>query len=166
MELRPLGNSGLEVSAVALGCWPMAGMSGPGANEEDSLATIRACLELGVNHLDTAYCYGMAGESERFVGQAIAGHRHEFVIATKGGIRWAAGDGRHQVFDASPATLRHQCETSLQRLKIDCIDLLYLHAPDRQTPIAESAGALKRLMEEGKTRAVGVSNGGRSRGQG
>jgi aryl-alcohol dehydrogenase-like predicted oxidoreductase len=156
MELRALGNSGLKVSAVSLGCWPMAGMCSPGTSEENSLATIRACRELGVNHLDTAYCYGMAGESERFVGQAIAGHRDEFVIATKGGIQWAPG--RKQVLDASPSTLRSQCETSLRRLNVDHVDLLYLHSPDGRTPVAESAGELKRLMDEGKTRAVGVSN--------
>lgn len=156
MELRALGNTGLKVSAVSLGCWPMAGMASPGTTEEDSVATIRACLDLGVNHLDTAYCYGMSGESERFVGLTIAGHRDDFVIATKAGIQWAPG--RRQVLDASPDTLRRQCETSLQRLNVDHVDLLYLHSPDGRTPIAESAAMLKRLMEEGKTRAVGASN--------
>ena len=156
MELRALGNSGLKVSAVSLGCWPMAGMCSPGTSEGDSLATIRACIELGINHLDTAHCYGMEGESERFIGRAIAGHRDEFVIATKGGIQWAPG--RKQVLDASPSMLRSQCETSLRRLNVDHVDLLYLHSPDGRTPVAESAGELKRLMEEGKTRAVGVSN--------
>ena len=156
MELRPLGTTGLKVSPVSLGCWPMAGMSSPGTSENDSLATIRACLDLGINHLDTAYCYGMSGESEQLVGRAIAGHRHEFVIATKGGIQWAPE--RKQVLDASPRTLRNQCDASLRRLNVEQVDLLYLHSPDGRTPIAESAGELKRLMEEGKTRAVGVSN--------
>jgi aryl-alcohol dehydrogenase-like predicted oxidoreductase len=156
MEYRPLGPSGIQVSAVALGCWPIAGMTSPGVNDEDSLATIRACFDLGVNHLDTAYCYGREGQSERLIAQALRGRRKEVVLATKAGQHWDdQGQMRH---DASPATLRRQCEESLRRLATDCVELLYLHAPDEKVPIAESAGALRRLLEEGKTRAVGVSN--------
>ncbi len=156
MEHRPLGNTGIQVSVVALGCWPIAGMTSPGVNDADSVATIRACFDLGINHLDTANNYGRSGESERLIALAVAGRRHELVIATKGGLSWDA-EGR-QVFDGSPAALRRQCEESLRRLQTDYVDLLYLHAPDRKLPIEESAAGLRRLMDEGKTRAVGVSN--------
>jgi aryl-alcohol dehydrogenase-like predicted oxidoreductase len=156
MELRPLGNTGITISPVALGCWPIAGMTSPGTSDQDSLATIRACFDLGINHLDTAYCYGRDGESERLVARALGRRRSEMVIATKGGIHW--GPDGSQVKDASPATLRRQCEESLRRLQTDRVDLLYLHAPDPKTPITESAGALRELMSEGKTLSVGVSN--------
>ena len=156
MDYRPLGNSGIEISEISLGCWPIAGMTSPGATEENSLATIRACFDVGINHLDTAYCYGAAGESEKLIARALGNRRDEMVIATKGGIHWEP-DGRAGR-DASPATLRRQCEESLRRLETDRVELLYLHAPDANVPIAESAGALKSLMDEGKTRSVGVSN--------
>ena len=156
MEFRTLGNTDIKVSAIALGCWPIAGMASPGANDEDSLATIRACFELGINHLDTAYCYGRRGESERLIARALADRRDEMVIATKGGLHW--NEQGKQAHDASPATLRHQCEESLRRLGTDHVELLYLHAPDENVPVAESAGALKELIDEGKTRTVGVSN--------
>lgn len=156
MELRPLGNTDIRVSPVAFGAWPIAGMTSPGINDEDSRATIRACLDLGINHIDTAFCYGRNGESERLIAQAIGSRRDEMAIATKGGIDWTAD--RTQIKDARPATLRRQCEESLRRLRTDRVELLYLHAPDPTLPIEESAGAMKELMDEGKTRAVGVSN--------
>jgi aryl-alcohol dehydrogenase-like predicted oxidoreductase len=156
MELRPLGNTGIPVSPVALGCWPIAGLASPGTNDRDSIATIRACFDLGINHLDTAYCYGREGESETLIARAVGGRRAEMVIATKGGLHWDC-DG-NQAHDASPAALRRQCEESLRRLQTDYVDLLYLHAPDPKVPVAESAAALRRLMEEGKTRSVGASN--------
>ncbi len=156
MNYRPLGQTRLQVSEIALGCWPIAGITSPGTNEADSLATIRSCFDLGINHLDTAYMYGRTGESERLIARAIGSRRNEMVIATKCGLHWdAAGNQTH---DARPATLRQQCEESLRRLQTDCVDLLYLHAPDRDVPVAESASELRRLLEEGKTRAVGASN--------
>lgn len=155
-ELRRLGNSGIAVSPVALGCWPIAGMTSLDVNERDSLATIRAAIDSGVNFLDTAYAYGVAGESERMIGQVVAACRERVVIATKGGISWAADGSR--VLDGSPANLRRQCEESLRRLGMDRVELLYLHAPDPNVPLADSAGELRRLQEEGKTRAVGASN--------
>lgn len=154
--LRPLADTGIFVSPVALGCWPISGMTSLDVNETDSLATIREALDCGINFLDTAYAYGAAGESERLIARAIAGRRDDVVLATKGGISWAADKSR--VLDARPATLRRQCEESLKRLATDRVELLYLHAPDPQTPLVESAGELKKLQEEGKTRAVGVSN--------
>ncbi|MEN6450587.1 MAG: aldo/keto reductase [Thermoguttaceae bacterium] len=156
MNYRPLANTGLNVSEVALGCWPIAGMTSPGTSEADSVATIEACFDLGINHLDTAYMYGRSGESERLIARALGRRRNEMVIATKCGLHWDAA-GR-QAHDARPQTLRRQCEESLRRLSTDRVELLYLHAPDRNVPVAESAGELQRLLEEGKTRAVGASN--------
>jgi aryl-alcohol dehydrogenase-like predicted oxidoreductase len=156
MRYRPLGNTGIQVSAVSLGCWPIAGLTSPGVNDEDSIAAIQACFELGINHLDTAHMYGRNGESERLIARALGRRRDEMVIATKGGLHFSASGQRG--IDGSPAMLRRQCEESLRRLETDRVELYYLHAPDPKIPIAESAGELKRLLEEGKTRAVGVSN--------
>lgn len=156
MERRPLGNSDLQVSVVALGCWPISGMTSLDVNDTDSLATLRECLDLGINFLDTAYAYGAAGESERLIARALGDRRDELVIATKGGVHWNP-DGTSGV-DCSPARLRQECEESLRRLQTDRVDLLYLHAPDPRVPVAESAGELRRLLDEGKTRTVGVSN--------
>lgn len=156
MKYRQLSNTGIQISEVALGCWPIAGLTSPGITDADSTATIQACFDLGINHLDTAYAYGLQGESERLIARAIAGRRDEVVIATKGGLHWSP-DGKQKI-DGRPETLRHECEESLRRLATDRIDLYYLHAPDEVVPIAESAGALKRLLEEGKVRSVGVSN--------
>jgi aryl-alcohol dehydrogenase-like predicted oxidoreductase len=156
MELRPLGRTGIRVSPIALGGWPISGMTTFDVTEANSLATISACFELGVNFLDTAYAYGAGGESERLIARAIRGRRDEMVIATKGGIAWAPGGAR--IIDAQPATLIGQCEESLRRLETDRVELLYLHAPDPQTPLEDSAVALRGLLEAGKTRAVGLSN--------
>jgi aryl-alcohol dehydrogenase-like predicted oxidoreductase len=156
MNYRPLANTGLQVSEIALGCWPIAGMTSPGTSDADGIATIQACFDLGVNHLDTAYMYGRWGESERLIARALGSRRDEMVIATKGGLHWDA-DGR-QTHDARPDTLRRQCEESLRRLGTDRVELFYLHAPDQNVPVYESAGALKQLLDEGKTRAVGASN--------
>ena len=109
---------------------------------------------MGINHLDTAYMYGRAGESERLIARALGRPTRQMVIATKCGLHWDP-EGR-QTHDARPATLRRQCEESLRRLATDRVELLYLHAPDKNVPVAESAGELRRLLDEGKTRAVGA----------
>ncbi|WP_417745627.1 aldo/keto reductase [Rosistilla oblonga] len=155
-ELRPLGQTDIRVSPVAMGCWPIAGMTSLEVNDPDSLATLDAAFDADINFFDTAYCYGANGESERLIGRGLGNRRDQIVIATKGGIAWDA-DGQ-RVQDASPATLRRQCDESLQRLGTDRVELLYLHGPDPDVPVAESAGELKRLMDAGKTRSVGVSN--------
>jgi len=155
-ELRPLGSTDIRVSPVALGCWPISGMTSLDVNEADSLATLQAALDAGVNLFDTAYAYGAAGESERLIARAIAGHRNEVVIATKGGIEWDAAGQR--VIDGRPQTLHRQCEESLRRLDTDRVELLYLHAPDPDTPLTESAAALLQLQRAGKARSIGVSN--------
>ena len=155
-ELRPLGRSDLDVSAVALGCWPIAGVSTLDVNDADSIATIRASLAAGVNFLDTAYCYGPNGESETLIRRALEGRRDQAVIATKGGIHYNAAGKQEQ--DGRPETLIRECDESLQRLGTDRVELHYLHAPDPAVPIAESAGAIRRLVESGKTLAAGASN--------
>lgn len=144
-----------------MGCWPIAGMTSLDVNKRDSLRTLREAIDSGINFFDTAFCYGREGESERLISQALlqgasAVDRSTVVIATKGGIHWDASGGR--AFDASPTTLRRECEESLRRLNTDYIDLLYLHAPDPATPVTDSAGALLSLMESGLARTIGVSN--------
>lgn len=154
--LRRLGQTDLYVSPVALGCWPISGMTSLDVNERNSLATLAACAELGINFLDTAYCYGADGESEKLIAKALSAQRDQFVIATKCGIHW--NESRVQVRDGRPATLRREIDESLKRLNTDRVELLYLHAPDPHTPVEESAGELLRIMQSGKARSIGVSN--------
>jgi aryl-alcohol dehydrogenase-like predicted oxidoreductase len=156
MEYRQLSNTGLKISEIAFGAWPIAGLTSPGIQEDESLAAIRACFEVGINHLDTAFMYGSDGQSEKLIAKALGDRRHEMVIATKGGLHW--GPNGEMVYDARPETLRRECEESLRRLKTDRVELYYLHAPDPNTSVAESAGEIKRLMDEGKTVAAGASN--------
>ena len=155
IDRRPIGHTDIEVSPVALGGWPITGITSLDVNEADNLATVRACLDHGINFVDTAYCYGANGESEMLIRRALGERRNEMVIATKAGVHWEP-DGS-QTHDGRPETLKRECEESLRRLGTDCVDLLYQHRPDPDVPVAESAGALRSLMESGKTRSVGVS---------
>ncbi len=155
-ERRPLGNSKLRVSPVALGTWPMAGVTSPDVANDESLATLRACQELGINFIDTAYCYGYNGESETLIRQALSESRAQFVLATKGGIHY--NDQGMQANDARPEMIWRACDASLQRLGTDYVDLYYLHSPDPNVPIAESAGAIRDLISAGKVRYAGASN--------
>lgn len=155
MPLRRLGRSDLFVTPVAMGCWPITGITSVNVTEEHSLATLQAAFDAGINFFDTAYIYGYEGESERMVGQVLGPHRDEVVIATKCGLHWK---DKVQQRDARPETIRRECDESLQRLGIDVIDLYYLHAPDPNVPVAESAGAMRELQAAGKVRAIGVSN--------
>ena len=152
---RPLGSSGISISPVALGCWPIAGVSTLGTTEAESIATIQKCFDLGVNHLDTAYVYGPHGESENLIRRALGSRREEMVIATKCGIHY---EGSAMVNDGRPEVLRRECDESLRRLGTDHVELLYLHAPDEKVPLEESAAALGELQAAGKTRCVGASN--------
>lgn len=156
VNLRPLGSSGLLVTPVAMGCWPISGVTSVDVTEEASLATLEAAFEAGINFFDTAYCYGYEGESERLVGRVLGPRREKVVIATKCGIHW--GPDRKQARDARPETIIRECDESLRRLGMEYIDLYYLHGPDPATPLARSAEALRKLLESGKVRAVGVSN--------
>jgi aryl-alcohol dehydrogenase-like predicted oxidoreductase len=154
---RPVAGSGVEVGPLGLGCWPLAGMTRSGITPAAAAATVAAALDDGIVHLDTAYCYGEAGESERAIATALGGRRREAaVIASKCGIHWEPG--RKQCVDGRPERIRDEVEESLARLGTDHVDLLYLHAPDPAIPIEESAGELAKLLSAGKARAVGVSN--------
>ncbi len=153
--LRPIGKTDILITPIAMGCWPISGITSLDVTEVNSLATLQAAADSGINFFDTAFSYGFAGESESMIATALGSHRDKIVIATKGGIHWEGGIQRK---DGRPETLRQQCETSLKRLQTDYIDLYYLHAPDPQTPIVESAAALKGMLESGKIRSVGVSN--------
>ncbi len=152
---RLLGNSGIEVTSVAMGCWPITGITSPGVTVEQSELTLQAAFEAGIRFFDTAYCYGFEGESERMIGRVLGGQRDEIVIATKGGLHWENGKNIH---DASPQRLRRECDESLRRLGTDRVELYYLHAPDPAVPVAESAAAIRQLIEAGKVLAAGLSN--------
>ncbi|MEQ8210736.1 MAG: aldo/keto reductase [Lacipirellulaceae bacterium] len=159
-ELRTLGQSDIQVSPVSLGCWPIAGVTTLGTNDEDSIATIRKALECGVNHLDTAYCYGPSGESENLIRRALDLNpnvdRGNLTIATKCGIHYNADGNQEQ--DARPETIRRECDESLRRLGVDHVELYYLHSPDPKLPLEDSAGAIAELVAAGKTRLAGASN--------
>ena len=159
---RPLGHSGVSVGPLGLGCWPLAGMTRTGVTAQAAEATVLAALDHGIMHLDTAFCYGERGESERAIAAAIRGRRDRVVIAGKCGIHWepdaAATPPRRQVTDGRPERIRAEVAESLHRLGTEHLDLLYLHAPDPQVPLAESAGELARLLAAGTAKAIGVSN--------
>lgn len=159
MHDRTLGD-GLSVSALGLGCMPMAGV-GTGlyghADEAESIATIHRAIDLGVTFFDTAEIYGPY-TNEALVGRAIKGRRNGLVIATKFGFRI---EGGHKTgVDSSPANVRRSCEASLKRLDIEAIDLFYQHRVDPAVPIEETVGALSDLVREGKVRHIGLSEPG------
>ncbi|WP_339728636.1 aldo/keto reductase [uncultured Gimesia sp.] len=153
--LRNIGNTNIQVTPIAMGCWPISGVTSVDVTEEASLATLNAAFESGINFFDTAYCYGYEGESERLIGKALGEKREQIVIATKGGIHWS---GKKQIRNASPARIKQECDESLSRLNTDRVELYYLHGPDPEISVSESAGAFKELLEAGKILSVGVSN--------
>lgn len=124
--------------------------------EAEAIAVIHAALDAGINHLDTAHAYGREGESERLIARALRGRRSQVVLATKVGVYWdEKGELRRT---GRPEVLRRHFLESLRRLEADEVELLYLHAPADDAPLAECAGLFRELLAEGKTRAVGVSN--------
>ena len=159
MKYRTLGPE-FEVSALGLGCMPMAGV-GKGmygeADDGESIATIHRAIELGVTLFDTAEIYGPL-KNEELLGQAIRGKRDGVVIATKFGFRFDE-NGMSGV-DSTPANVRRACEGSLKRLGIETIDLLYQHRVDPNIPIEETVGAMAELVREGKVRHLGLSEAG------
>ncbi len=156
MERMMIGASGVTTSRVGLGTWAIGGWMWGGADEAQSIATIRSAIERGVTLIDTAPVYGF-GVSEEVVGKALAegGLRDKVQIATKVGLSWKDGKPFR---DSSPARIRQEIEASLRRLRTDVIDLYQVHWPDLETPIAETAEALGQLRRQGKIRAIGVSN--------
>ena len=155
MTLRNLGRTTLQVTPLGMGCWPITGITSIDVNEEDSLATIRAAFDAGINFFDTAYCYGFNGESEQMIARVLQHDRDKIVLATKGGIHWVDGKQAHC---GRPETLQRECDESLRRLKTDRVELYYLHAPDPAVPIEESAGAIGELIRQGKVLSAGLSN--------
>jgi len=156
MEHATLPGTSLEVSRVALGTWAIGGWMWGGTDEAESIATIRAAVEHGIDVIDTAPAYGF-GRSEEIVGKALAegGLRSRVLIATKVGLEWQQG----QVFrNASRARILKEVEDSLRRLRTDRIDIYQVHWPDPLVRIEETAEALRTLLAQGKIRAIGVSN--------
>jgi aryl-alcohol dehydrogenase-like predicted oxidoreductase len=154
MERRRLGSQGLEVSAEGLGCMGMSEFYGP-TDEAEAIATIQRALALGVDFLDTADAYGPFA-NERLLGRALAGRRHEVVLATKFGNERRA-DGSWVGINGRPEYVRSACEASLARLGVEHIDLYYQHRVDKTVPIEETVGAMATLVAEGKVRYLGLS---------
>ncbi|MGK7311053.1 MAG: aldo/keto reductase [Candidatus Longimicrobiales bacterium M2_2A_002] len=154
MERRVLGEQGLEVSAIGLGCMGMSEFYGE-ADEAESTAVIRRALDLGIDFLDTADMYGPF-TNEKLVGRAIDGRRDEVVVATKFGNE-REEDGTFVGVNGRPEYVREACDASLQRLGVDHIDLYYQHRVDPDVPIEETVGAMSRLVEAGKVRYLGLS---------
>src|SRR6202795_5113476 len=156
MERSAIAGTPLTVSRVALGTWAIGGWMWGGTDETESISTIRAALDHGINVIDTAPVYGF-GRSEEIVGKATAeGHlRDKVVIATKVGLEWKDGE----VFrNASRGRIMREVDDSLRRLRTDYIDVYQVHWPDPLVPIEETAAAMQTLFKQGKIRAIGVSN--------
>jgi aryl-alcohol dehydrogenase-like predicted oxidoreductase len=143
----------LEVPAIGFGCMVLPGFYLPGS-EEQAIATLQRAAEVGVNLLDSADMYG-AGKNEELVGRAIKGRRERYLIATKFGQVFAPGADRD--VDGRPEYVQAACEASLKRLGIDTIDLYFQHRVDARVPIEDTVGAMKRLVEQGKVRHLGLS---------
>ena len=153
-EYVDIPKTNLRISRVALGTWAMGGWMWGGTDQRESVATIRAAVQQGINLIDTAPAYGF-GVSEEIVGTALEGMRNEVVIATKVGLEWRDG----KVFrNASRARIMKEVDDSLWRLRTDYIDIYQVHWPDPLVPIEETAEAMRSLYEQGKIRAIGVSN--------
>ena len=156
MEQRTLGRSPLKVSAVGLGCMSMSGIYG-NANDEESVRVIHHAIDSGITHLDSADMYGW-GHNETVVGKALKGRRGQVVLATKFG-QVKTADGKQEV-DGRPEYVMQACEASLKRLGVEVIDLYYQHRVDTKVPIEDTVGAMKRLVEQGKVKAIGLSEAG------
>ncbi|WP_435006573.1 aldo/keto reductase [Tundrisphaera lichenicola] len=169
-EMRQLGGSDVRVTPVIFGAWAVGGWMWGGSDEAESIAAIRASIDHGVTTIDTAAVYGQ-GYGEEVVGKAIRGLRDKVQIATKCGMRWDAEGGsdpwQTQDREGNTITIRRnsrpdsipvECERSLKRMGVDVIDLYQVHWPDTTTPVEETMAALVKLQEQGKIRAIGVSN--------
>jgi len=149
---RLLGSSGIAVSAIGLGCMSLSGVYGT-SSDDDGIALIRDALDRGLTFLDTSDAYG-AGHNETLVGKAIKGRRGGIVLATKFGNLGGRGG---KFADGRPEFVMTSCEASLQRLGVDAIDLYYQHRIDPAVPIEDTVGAMARLVQQGKVRALGLS---------
>src|SRR4051812_314544 len=160
MEKRKLGNSGLEVSALGLGCMGMSWSYGPAKDKQEMIALLRAAVERGVTFFDTAEVYGQL-INEELVGEALAPFKRQVVIATKFGWKAAPNDTeRWSLVESRPEHIKKVVEGSLKRLKVDVIDLYYQHRVDPNVPIEDVAGAVKDLIQQGKVKYWGLSEAG------
>jgi aryl-alcohol dehydrogenase-like predicted oxidoreductase len=159
MQKRKLGKSGLEVSALGLGCMGMSFGYGPPADKQEMISLIRSAVEGGVTFFDTAEVYGPF-TNEELVGEALAPFRDRVVIATKFGFKLDPATGKQAGLDSRPAHIKQVAEASLKRLRTDVVDLFYQHRVDPDVPIEDVAGAVKDLIHAGKVRHFGLSEAG------
>ena len=159
MQTRKLGNCGLEVSAIGLGCMGLSASYGPATEKSAAIALIRAAVERGVTLFDTAEVYGPFA-NEELVGEALAPFRGQVVIATKFGFRIDPATGDDIGVDSRPDHIREVADASLRRLRTDVIDLFYQHRVDPDVPIEDVAGTVRELIQAGKVRHFGLSEAG------
>lgn len=160
MKKRILGKSGLEVSALGLGCMGMSFSYGPPADKSEMISLLRKAVERGITFFDTAEVYGPF-TNEELVGEALSPFKNKVVIATKFGFKLDPDGGPQWIgLDSTPANIKRVAEASLKRLKIDAIDLFYQHRVDPDVPIEDVAGAVKDLIKEGKVKHFGLSEAG------
>ena len=159
MQKRKLGKSGLEVSAIGLGCMGMSFGYGPAGDKKEMISLIRSAVERGVTFFDTAEVYGPF-TNEVLVGEALAPLREQVVIATKFGFKLDPNTGTQAGLDSRPEHIKQVAEASLKRLRTDVIDLFYQHRVDPEVPIEDVAGAVKDLIQEGKVKHFGLSEAG------
>ena len=159
MKKRKLGKSGLEVSAIGLGCMGMSFGYGPPKDKQEMISLIRASVEQGVTFFDTAEVYGPF-TNEELVGEGLAPFRKQVVIATKFGFKLDPNTGRSVGLDSRPEHIREVAALSLKRLRTDVIDLFYQHRVDPDVPIEDVAGTVKQLIQEGKVKHFGLSEAG------
>src|SRR4029077_13151487 len=159
MKKRKLGKSGLEVSAIGLGCMGMSSGYGPPKDKQEMISLLRAAVERGVTFFDTAEVYGPF-INEELVGEGLAPFRERVVIATKFGFKLDPKNGRSIGVDSRPEHIKEVAEASLKRLKTDVIDLFYQHRVDPDVAIEDVAGAVKELIEQGRVKHFGLSEAG------
>jgi aryl-alcohol dehydrogenase-like predicted oxidoreductase len=156
MITRQIGQSGISVNAIGLGCMGLSEFYGPATETSEAVALLQGAIEEGVNHFDTAQMYGM-GANERLLGEAFKDRRDKVVIATKFGPTRNRETGAFTGVDASEANMRVAIEESLRFLQTDHVDIYYLHRMDQSRPIEDTVAAMAKLVDEGKVRALGLS---------
>ncbi|HZN49694.1 MAG TPA: aldo/keto reductase [Methylomirabilota bacterium] len=157
MRFRPFGRTGLQVSALGFGCWPMAGDRYGAIEDDEAVKAIHRALDKGVNCVDTAPAYG-GGHSEEVVARALEKRRRDVILVTKCGVKPPPPGQLGPLRDASRANIFREIDLSLKRLRTDWVDVLLVHWPDASTPFEETMRALEEVVSSGRVRFVGVSN--------